>query len=53
MKTYKILVTTTLKKIYEVEAHNRNEAEDIVIDDLDSALDTDDINTELEHLGHN
>lgn len=52
MKTYKILVTTTFRKVYEVEANSRDEAEDLVIDQLDTATDTSDFDTDLEHIEH-
>ena len=48
-KTFVVLVTTTFKKWYEVEAESEEEARKEVTEDyLDDAIDTDDIETEVE-----
>lgn len=49
MKTYKVLVTTTFRKWYEIEAESEEEARTEVEEDLlDDAIDTDDIDTLIE-----
>ena len=46
-KTYQVLVTTTFRKWYEIEAESEDEAREEVVD-YDDTTDTDDFETEVE-----
>lgn len=47
MKPYKVLVVTTFRKWYQVEAETEDEAREEVAD-YDDTIDTDDFETEIE-----
>ena len=47
MKKFKICVTTTFNKWYEIEADTEESALEDLVDCLDDATDTDDFETEI------